>query len=139
MIPPRDGQPGMIGTQHGLQRLTDTLEALQRGQQLQGQRDSQIQDLLTSQARALTTMAQHLRWQGYGLGVLAGLMLLLGGLGGWQLTHRPETPYVAAFGALDTTLTQQWEKLPKPVQEQLSATYGRIGLASPGARQFPKK
>jgi hypothetical protein len=31
MIEPQPGQRGVIGAQHGLQRLTDTLEALNQG------------------------------------------------------------------------------------------------------------
>jgi hypothetical protein len=68
----------------------------------------------------------------FGLGLL---VVLLGGLVVWQLWHPPELSYARALGALDATLAQQWSGFPKPVQEVLSGTYGRLGLASPGERQ----
>jgi hypothetical protein len=136
MIEPQihNGQRGVIGQQHGLQRLTETLDALTRGQTAQQQRDTQIQTQLTGQTSRLTHMGCWLRWQLYGLVGLAGLTLALGGLVGWQVTHRPELGYARALGTLDATLVQQWGSLPKPVQEQLSATYGRLGLVPPNQR-----
>jgi len=74
-------------------------------------------------------------WERDGLGVVAGLLLLLSGLVGWQLRHPPDLGYVRAVGALDATLVQQWGSLPKAVQEQLSVTYGRLGLTPPGQRK----
>jgi len=41
---------------------------------------------------------------------------------------------VRALGAVDSTLVQTWGSLPKAVQEQFSATYGRVGLVPPGKR-----
>jgi len=43
--------------------------------------------------------------------------------------------YAKALGVLDTTLGAQWQALPKPAQDALSATYGRIGLTPPGQRK----
>jgi len=43
--------------------------------------------------------------------------------------------YVQAFGAVDTTLAQQWPALPKGTQEQFSAVYQRFGMPSPGQRK----
>ena len=70
-----------------------------------------------------------------GRGVVAGLLLAVAGLVGWQVWHPPELSYVQAVSALDTTLVQVWTTLPKPVQEQLSATYQRLGLTPPGQRK----
>ena len=63
------------------------------------------------------------------------LVLMLAGLVGWQVWHPPEMRYARALGALDATLGQQWGSLPRAVQEQLSATYDRGGMVSPGDRQ----
>ena len=57
------------------------------------------------------------------------------GVIGWQLWHPPQMGYAKALGALDTTLRAQWQALPKPAQDALSATYGRIGLTPPGQRK----
>ena len=69
------------------------------------------------------------------VGVLAVLMLGLGSLVGWQVTHRPDITYARALGAVDATLVQQWGSLPKATQEALSATYGRLGLVPPTQRR----
>jgi hypothetical protein len=135
MIPPRNGTPGTIGAQHGLTKLTTTLESLERGQRAAEQRDSQLQAQLTSQASALTQLAQRVHLLRSLLLGVAAMVALLAGLVGWQMTHQPDMAYARALGTLDGALVQQWEKLPKPIQEQLSATYGRIGLASPGQRK----
>ena len=138
MIQPQPAQPGVIGQQHGLQRLTETLEALSRGQSAQQQRETQIQAQLTTQAQQLarlTTGSQRLCRAVLGLGVLT---LGLSGLVGWQVRHPPDLAYARALGALDTALVQQWSGLPKAAQESLSVTYGRLGLASPGDRQHRK-
>jgi len=66
------------------------------------------------------------------LAVLTGVM---GGLVGWQMIHRPEMAYVRALGALDQAVVQQWSSLPKPVQDQLSTMYSRVGLQPPGQRK----
>jgi hypothetical protein len=66
-------------------------------------------------------------------------VVVLGGLMGWQVLHPPQLAYARALGSLDATLTQQWGSLPKAVQESLSVTYGRLGLASPGDRQGARK
>ena len=70
-----------------------------------------------------------------GLAAVAGPLLAVASLGGWQVWHPPAMSYVRALGALDATLAQQWSTLPKPVQEQLSATYQRLGLTPPGQRK----
>ena len=128
MIEPKEGQRGVMGQQHGLQQLTDTLAALRSGQQVQQQRDAELQ-------AQLAQLAQGRRWQRYGLGVVAGLLLAVVSLVGWQVWHPPEMSYVRALGALDATLAQQWSTLPKPVQEQLSTTYQRLSLTPPGQRK----
>jgi hypothetical protein len=127
----------VIGQQHGLQRLTETLEALSRGQSAQQQRDTQIQAQLTTQAQQLarlTTGSQRLCRAVLGLGVLT---LGLSSLVGWQVRHPPDIAYARVLGALDTALVQQWRSLPSAAQESLSVTYGRLGLSSPGERQRP--
>jgi hypothetical protein len=63
------------------------------------------------------------------------MLVLGGGLIGWQMLHPPELAYVRALGALDTAVMQQWSTLPKGTQEALSATYGRLGLVPPGQRK----
>jgi hypothetical protein len=135
MIQPQPAQRGVIGQQHGLQRLTDTLEALSRGQTAQQQRDTQLQEQLTTQAQQLarlTTGGKRLLLAVLGLGVLT---LGLGGLVGWQVTHWPDMAYARDLGAVDATLVQQWGSLPKATQEALSATYGRLGLVPPSQRK----
>src|ERR671937_515030 len=96
---PNNTQRGVIGPQHSLQKLTDTLAALGQAQTQQQQRDTQIQQQLT----LLTTIAKQLRLAVLGLGILT---LVLCGLVGWQVTHRPDMAYARALGALDATLTQ---------------------------------
>jgi hypothetical protein len=56
-----NAQPGSIGQQHGLQRLTSTLEALRADQQAQQTRDAQMQTQLTIQALGAldATLAQQ--------------------------------------------------------------------------------
>jgi hypothetical protein len=135
MIDPQPGQRSVIGEQHGLARLTSTLEALSQGQTQQRTRDTHLQEQLTTQAQQLarlTTRGQRLFRAVLGLGVLT---LGLSGLVGWQVRHPPDMAYARALGALDTALVQQWSSLPKAAQESFSVTYGRLGLASPGERQ----
>jgi hypothetical protein len=138
MIQPHNGQRGVIGEQHGLQRLTNTLEALSQGQTQQQTRDTHLQerlDALTQQVATLTTGGKRLL---LAVGVFGVLTLGLSGLVGWQVRHPPDLAYARALGALDTALVQQWSGLPKAAQESLSVTYGRLGLASPGDRQHRK-
>jgi hypothetical protein len=137
MIEPQihNGQRGAIGQQHSLATLTETLAAISKGQTAQEQRDTQIQEQLTTQATALTNVRYWLRYQVYGLVGLAVLTLGLGGLVGWQLTHRPDLASARALGALDQAVVQQWSTMPKATQEALSATYGRLGLVPPNHRR----
>jgi hypothetical protein len=135
MRPPQNGRPGSIGDNHGLTRLTHALEALEAGQRQQETRDTAIQAQLTTQAALLTQAVRWGRYQLYSLVWLGLLTLALSGLAGWQVWHPPEMRSARALGALDTTLGQQWGSLPRAVQEQLSATYRRRGMASPGDRQ----
>jgi hypothetical protein len=137
MIEPQihNGQRGVIGQQHGLQKLTETLAVLSQGQAAQQQRDTQIQAQLATVAQhvaALTTSGQRLV---RAVGVLAVLTLGLGVLVGWQMAHPPELGYVRAVGALDATLGQQWGTLPKATQEAFTSTYRALGLSNPGERQ----
>ena len=137
MIAPKvhTGQSGVLGAQHGLQKLTETLEALSTGQQAQQTSDTQMQQQLTTQAAVLTQLRGWLRWQGYALAALGVTTLLLAGCVGWQVWHPPEQAYVRALGALDQTIVQQWSGLPKGSQEALISTYGRVGMAPPGQRK----
>ena len=135
MITPQPAQRGPIGEHHGLTRLTETLAALEKGQRTQETRDTAIQTQLTTQAQQLarlTTRGTRLLLAVLGLGVLT---LGLGGLVGWQVTHRPDMAYARALGAVDATLVQQWGSLPKGTQEALSITYGRLGLVPPSQRK----
>src|SRR6516225_10363213 len=128
MIPPQDGQHGVMGTQHGLQRLTDTLEALMQGQAQQQRRDAQMHHHtmeLVDHLVALIAGQTRLRHAVLGLSLLT---LGLCGVVGWQVTHPPQMLYTRAVGALDSTLVQQWSRMPKSVQEAFSATYSRLGL-----------
>src|SRR5262249_30813275 len=137
MIEPQShtNQPGVIGQQHGLQRLTETLESLTQGQTAQQQRDRQMQERLTTltqQLATLTTLSKRLTRT---LTVLVVLTLGLGGLVGWQMTHRPDMAYARVLGAVDATLVQQWGSLPKSAQEALTSTYSRLGLTPPSQRK----
>jgi len=134
MIEPQAGQRGVIGEQHGLTRLTTTLERIEAGQRAQQLRETQLQTQLATQAATLHHMGRWLRWQGVGLSAIAVLLMTVGGLVGWQIMHPPQMQYAQTLGALDATLTQSWNSLPKPVQEQLAATYGRLGMPGPGPR-----
>jgi hypothetical protein len=62
-------------------------------------------------------------------------LLALGGVLVGHLLHAMATPYARALEAIDATLVQQWPTLPKPAQEALSATYGRLGLVPPSQRK----
>jgi hypothetical protein len=137
MIRPQahNDQPGVIGQQHGLHRLTETLEALTQGQTAQQQHERQMQERLTTLTQQLATLTTVSKRLARTLTVLAVLTLGLGGLMGWQITHRPDMAYAHALGALDSVLVQTWSSLPKHVQESLSITYGRRGWTSPGDRQ----
>ena len=138
MIAPQNGQQGVMGQQHGLQRLTDTLEALRQGQTQQRTRDIHSQEQLDAVMQQLTTLLTWSKRLLLSVGVLGVLTLGLGGLVGWQMRHPPALAYARALGAVDSALVQQWSGLPKAAQEGLSATYGRLGLASPGERQHRK-
>ena len=131
MIQPQghtNGQRGVIGDQHGLARLTSTLDALTKGQSAQQQRDTQLQ----AQLATLTTKSQRLLLAVLGLGVLT---LGLCGLAGWHMSHQPPMEYARALGSIDTVLVQHWPVLPKGSQEALVDTYRRLGLLSPGQRK----
>jgi hypothetical protein len=135
MITPQDGQRGVIGQQHGLTRLTETLEALVTGQTQQQARDTAIQETLTRlthQVGRVTIWSRHLL---IAVGTLGGLTVLLAGLVGWQVWHPPEQSYARVLGSLDATLVQSWGSLPKGIQEQLRGAYEAVGLRSPGMRQ----
>jgi len=89
MIEPQihNGQRGVIGEQHGLARLTSTMEALTKGQTAQQQRDTQIQTRLDAVTQQVSTLTDWLR-------MLLGAVVLLGvltvGTGGvlwWKLAH----------------------------------------------------
>ena len=141
MIEPQNdqGQRGVISEQHGLARLTSTLESLSQGQAHQRTRDTYIQDLLATLVREQDTLVQSItrltrRSRQLVLAVL-GLGVLTLGLGGWQVWHPPEIAYARAIGAVDAALVQQWNAMPKATQDTLSATYSRLGLPSPGERQ----
>src|SRR5438270_14024283 len=106
MIEPQNhqGQRGVISEQHGLARLTSTLESLSQGQAHQRTRDTHIQDLLATLVREQDTLAQHItrlttrsRWLVLAVGVLGMLTLGLSGLVGWQITHRPDIGYARAL------------------------------------------
>ena len=137
MIEPQihNGQRGVIGEQHGLARLTSTLEALTKGQAIQQQRDTQIQERLDAMTHNLAILGARGTRLGLAVGVLAVLTLALCGVGGWQMTHRPDMGYARALGTLDATLAQTWGSMPKTLQEQLNATYSRVGLVPPGQRK----
>ena len=135
MIQPQNGQPGVIGQQHGPQRLTTTLEVLELGQHAQHQRDIQTQTQLTSQAKAFAAVQAWQQRMVIALGALGLLVVLLAAAVGWQLWHPPDMSYARALGAVDGTLVQTWGSLPEAVQEQLSAVYGRIGLLPPDKRK----
>ena len=62
-IAPQPGPPGVIGSQHGLQRLTETFAALETGQRQHATRDLAIRTQRTSQATALAQLGRGLRWQ----------------------------------------------------------------------------
>jgi hypothetical protein len=66
--------------------------------------------------------------------LVVGLTIVTLGLGGlveWQTLHPPELRLVRILGAVDATRGQQWQNLPKSVQEALTATYARSGATSP--------
>src|SRR5215470_1894217 len=137
MIEPKihNGQRGQIGDQHGLAKLTTTLEALTQGQTAQQQRDIKIQEHLATQTHQLATLykfGQRLVLAIAGLGVL---VLALGGAVGWQVRHPPEQGYARALGALDQAVVQQWSTMPKGTQEALTSVYTRIGLQPPSQRK----
>ena len=135
MRPPQHGRPGSIGDTHGLTRLTHALEALEAGQRQQATRDTAIHAQLATQAALLTQAIRWGRCQLYSLVGLGLLSLALSGLVGWQVWHPPAMRSARALGVLDTALGQQWGRLPRAVQEQLSATYRRRGMVSPGDHQ----
>jgi cytochrome c-type biogenesis protein CcmH/NrfG len=135
MIEPQNGQWGVIGQQHGLQRLTETLEALSAGQQQQQARDRAMQEHLTAITQHQGQVLSWGRRLFLGVGALAALTLVLAGVVGWQVWHPPEQGYARALGALDTTLIQQWSALPKGAQEALADTYRRMGLLPPSQRK----
>jgi hypothetical protein len=130
MIDPQihNGQRSMLGQHHGLQKLTDTLDALRKGQAAQAQRDTQIQAHLATQATRSTRLLGA-AW------VLAVLTLGLCGVVGWQATHPPDRVEAQALGALDATLMATWSTLPKGTQEAVAATYARLRLVPPGQRR----
>jgi len=132
MIHPQDGQRGMMGQQHGLQRLTETLEALSKGQTAQQTCTAALQEQLSTLAQRVGTWSRRLV---LAVGVLGGLTLVVAGLVGWQMTHPPEQGYARALGSIDTILVQQWGSLPTGSQEALADTYRRLGLLPPSQRK----
>jgi hypothetical protein len=135
MIAPQPGTPGSIGQQHGLTRFTAALESIEAGQRQQESRDIAIQAQLATQVALLSQAVRWGRYQRWAIAGLGVLGLTLAGLVGWQVWHPPEQAYAKALGAVESVLEQQWGRLPKATQEALSATYGRVGLVSPGERQ----
>jgi hypothetical protein len=142
MIESAPAQRGMVGNQHGLTKLTETLEALTQGQTAQQQRDDQIKEQfdqirehLTTHTARVNDVVDWLRYQLYGLVALAVLVLTWGGAVGWQLTHKPDMAYARALGALDQAVVQQWSTMPKGTQEALTSVYTRIGLQPPSQRK----
>jgi len=82
---------------------------------------------------------QQIRIQWWVLLALGLLTLALVGVIGWQLWHPPSQAYARALGALDTTLSQTWNKLPKDVQQSLESVYARMDMSSTGEQQTPRK
>jgi hypothetical protein len=135
MMTPQDGQRGVLGAQHGLTRLVETIEALRRGQQQQQARDTTMQETLTrlaQQVGRVTRWSRHLR---IAVGTLGGLSVLLAGLVGWQVWQAPPPAHTRVLGAVDGVLVQHWGSLPKRVQDQMTGDYEAGGLRSPGTRQ----
>jgi hypothetical protein len=105
-IAPQPGPPGVLGSQHGLQRLTETFAALETGQRQHATRDLAIRTQRTRQATALAQLGRGLRWQRDGLVGLAALGRALGGLVGWQVGHPPAMVSARALGSREATLGQ---------------------------------
>jgi hypothetical protein len=144
MIEPKDhnGHRGVLGQPHRLQRWTEPVEPLSQGQTQQPTRDAQIQThrarltqqgaTVTEYVITLTLRSKQLLWA---VGLLGVLMLgFCVGLG-WEVGHLHAQGYARALGSLDAIVTQTWRTLPQAAQEQLSATYGHLGLVPPGQRQ----
>jgi hypothetical protein len=127
--------PGVIGQQHGLQRLTETLAILSKGQTQQETRDTAIRDQLTSQAQTLANLQTWHQRLVLAIGGLGLVVLTLSAMVGWQMMHPPEQAYAKALGAVDSVLVQQWGSLAKTTQEHLTTTYNRLGLLPPGQRK----
>jgi ABC-type cobalamin transport system permease subunit len=84
MMTPQDGQRGVLGAQHGLTRLVETIEALRRGQQQQQARDTTMQETRTRLAQQVGRVTRWSRHLHIAVGTLGGLSVLLAGLVGWQ-------------------------------------------------------
>ena len=85
MIEPQNSRPGVIGEQHGLTRLTQTLEALERGQRAQAERDAQVQTQLTTQTQALAQLQAQMQAMARLQRRTQWLLLALCGLAGLAL------------------------------------------------------
>ena len=125
MIEPSNGQRGVIGEGHGLARLTSTLDALSQGQAQQRTRDTHLQEQLATLTQDMRMMMCWGKRLVGALGVLAVLTLALCGVGGWQMTHRPDMGYARALGTLDATLAQHLPKAHKRGQDFQKIVAGR--------------
>jgi hypothetical protein len=95
MIEPAPAQRNsLIGQQHGLQKLTETLEALSQGQTQQAARDQDLLQALATSQYAHTTLDARMQRLWWTLGALAAGMLLsvvLAGVTLWKIEHLPIT------------------------------------------------
>jgi hypothetical protein len=69
-------------------------------------------------------------------GGILGLVLIVGGLGGWwgRGAYSPERQELALLGRLDPLLTQHYPALPQRLRETLDTVYTQTGFLAPGHR-----
>ncbi len=130
----------LVDLQQRLQRL-ETAQATATRQQQETQAAGLALHQLTHDTLArLRTWRHAPAWVwglvGTSLGSSALLTFLLLASPGQR---RPQLAYEQILGAVDAVLVQSYATLPKATQEQLSATYARLGLQSPAQRQPGKK
>src|SRR5262245_34879007 len=127
------GSNGSSPVKMPFDRLTEGLSGLEkaihlirtraeRAEQLQEETLTAVREALPRQQRDIQQGLRHLHTVIVGAAVgLAGLGVVLAGVMLWSLPARQTTPnYSAVFLGVDGVLSQEWGKLPKGVQEQLS-------------------
>lgn len=128
-----------VGTQqlelaNGVQRLASYQDELTEELKQTNTQTGMVIGQMQALVQRMATMPAHRgTWQVWGGWTLAGLLALTLLACWWW--YGAQVRYGGLALAVDGVLVQQYQTLPKPIQEQLSGVYRGQGVPGPGQRQ----